>query len=558
MRLMIHHDSTCRVARSDGGGYVLEPGSQANAQLHPPQRRMSDGVELRFQHNATLPVHSLPAELFHQIIHYLVQPFFHKNKADYYRHILRLAGVCSHWRGVIRDLPPLWTEVHSSDPIDVVGMALQRSSSHLLDITIDHLPYPNQGPRDMQEFLNAIIPHRHRWKTVDASASFLWIPLITTAFQEPALSLERLSLTDEDGISSTREVDLFGGSAPQLKDLTLSGISTPWESEVTHDLRFIDLSWIHFPSPKTVLDILSYSPQLHRAIIWRCTTEETFTDSLDPIRLSQLSFLRIDFDRPEAVDNVLDSVKVSQRSCLAIRSPTGEDVDAFLRRRVAKWTSNWDLTATSQFDGLLLDIDKDELRIGIFTTDDQEPLTLTIEGFRTLGTDFLLALSCVVDTLTAWSKESVTLHLKLGVPPSAYYAARIKRLFVNELSRLLSITSVELSSVDDYSLVDILIYEGAWSVFQNISTLSFSGMTPSDLSTKLEWVSHATRFIKVATESSIHEVDHTPKLQKVELRVSFTAGSGEIGIVDVVVKELEGIVGPGRVLVVNANQNYLI
>lgn len=231
--------------------------------------------------------------------------------------------------------------------------------------------------------------------------------------------------------------------------------------------------------------------------------------------------------------------------------PTGVDVAEILRRRVAGWTSNWNVAAISQLNGFLLALDEDELAVGILTSDYPEPLTLTVEGFRDFGTDFLQALSSLVETLTSWSTKSAVFHLKLGYPPSTYYTPRMKRLFLNELSRLPSITSLELSSVDDYSLVDIFICEEASSVFRNVCTLSFSGMTPYNLSSRLEWVSRATRFVRTATESSLNQLGGQ-NLQRVELRIPFHAAIKEAEIMEMVAKELEGIVGPGNVFVVYA------
>ncbi|KAG8962301.1 hypothetical protein FRC00_009844 [Tulasnella sp. 408] len=544
---------TDQVAESDGRGDVPEVASQGSTQSHPPEGRTSSEVELLFKHNAALPIHSLPVELLIQIIRHVVRTSLQKNKADYYQYIITLSGVCSHWYGVMRDSPSLWNQVHASDSPYIVGMALERSSSHLLDITIDASAYQERGLNDTQDFINMIILHRSRWRTVDVSVPSSWIPLVTTALQEPALNLEELSLIDQESMFSTQEVEFFGGMSPQLTALTLDGVPTRWSSEIVHDLKSINLSWIHFPSTKTILDIFSYSPQLQKAIVWRCTTEEIFTDSSVSIRLSQLSLLRIDLGRLEAIENVLDSVKVSSRSCLAIPRPTGVDIDGILRRRVAGWTLNWNVAAIPQFSSLLLDIDEDELRIGILTSDYPEPITLTVEGFRDFGTEFLLALSYLVETLASWSTKSAVFRLKLGYPPSTYYTARITRLFLKELSRLPPITYLELSSVDDYSLVDIVISEEASSVFQNVCTLSFSGMTPSDLSSRLEWVSRATRFIKTDTESSLNQPERGQSLQRVELRVPFNVATEEFEILEVVTKELEGIVGPGKVFAVYAD-----
>lgn len=265
----------------------------------------------------------------------------------------------------------------------------------------------------------------------------------------------------------------------------------------------------------------------------------------------------IDLGRLGAIEKILDSAEVSRWCCLAIPFPGGEDVDGILRRLVARWTSNWNVEAISQFNGILLDIDGDVLRIGIFIPDYPEPFTLAVEDFRAFGTEFLLALSSLVEILASWSKRSAIFHLKLGYPPTPYYTARITRLFLEELSRLPPITSLELSNVDNYSLVDIVICEAASSIFRNVCTLSFSGMTPSGLSSRLEWVSRATRFVKTATESSLNQPECGQTLQKVELRVPFNAPTEEFEIMGMVMKELEGIVGPGKVFVVYADQDYL-
>ncbi|KAG8925762.1 hypothetical protein FRC01_009738 [Tulasnella sp. 417] len=366
-----------------------------------------------------------------------------------------------------------------------------------------------------------------------------------------SLNLEKLSLTDRETVSSNDEVDLLVEIPPQLKDLTLDGVSIRWDSEVVHGLKFISLSRIHFPSTKAVLDFLSHCPQLQRAIFRECTTRSTFTNSSYSIQLSRLSFLHIDLGSLEAIDNILASLKGSERSSLSIYLYPSENVGGFLQSQVAGWTSNWNVTPTLQLGGLQLDINTHDLRVGILTLSDPEPLTFTIEGFtRIEETELLVAFSFVVDMLASWARESATIHLKLGNPPYPFREVPTQRLFVNALSRLPPITSLEIL-VETGSLPDILIREGASSVFRNVCTLSFSELDPSELSENLEWISRTVRFIKAATESSLDEGDRKPKLQKVELRFIYPTDSNEAEYVEVIVGELEGIVGPGMVFVDN-------
>ncbi|KAG8925763.1 hypothetical protein FRC01_009739 [Tulasnella sp. 417] len=532
---------TNQVAKSDGRGNIREPGSPVGIQ--------SD-VGLRPKHNASLPVHSLPAELFLQVVHYALGRFLEDHPRRYYSYVIGLSGVCSHWYNLIRDSPPLWTQIYSLDSPNIVEVALRRSSSHLLDIII----YGFRDQEHIPEFLNTISPHRNRWRSFHAFTPFSWMSLLTAALDEPALKLEKLSLADQETTSSNHEVDLFGGTTPKLKDLTLDGISTRWDSDIVRGLKSIDLSCIHFPSTKIVLDILAHSPQLQRVIIWRCTTGSILTDSPYSIQLSRLSFLQIDLGGFEAIGNILASLKVSERSSLSIPLYRDEGVDGFLRSRVAGWTSNWNVTRTFQLSGLQLDIDHEHLRMGILTPSHPDPLTFTLEEFRNRGdegTEFLEAFSFVVDTLGSWYRESATIHLGLGYVPftDPFFEVSEQPLFVNELSRLPSITSLEISTVGKHGLADILIREGASSVFRNVCALSFSELDPSELSEDLEWISHAVRFIKAATESSLDEGDRKPKLQKVGLRFLCPAHSNEAEDMEVAVGELEGIVGPGIVCV---------
>ncbi|KAG8917964.1 hypothetical protein FRC01_002110, partial [Tulasnella sp. 417] len=533
---------TNQVAKSDGGGNSPKPRSPGDIQ--------SD-VELRRKHNAALPVHSLPVELFLQVIHHDLQCFLEHSYRGYYLHVVGLSGVCSYWYNVIRDSPPIWAQVNSLDSPNIVEMAFQRSSSHLMDIKIHEV----RDQEHIQLFINSILPHTNRWRSMDAFTACSLMSLLTTALDKPALNLEKLCLVDQDTMSSNDEIDLFGGITPKLKDLILNGVSARWDSELVHGLKFIDLSWIKFSSTKTVLDILSHSPQLQRAIVWRCTTESISTNSSYSIQLSQLSSLRIDLGSFEAIDNVLASVKGSDRSSLSMRLFSSENIGGFLRSRVAGWTSNWNVTPTFQLGGLQLDIDSSDLRIGILPPSHPEPLVFAIDGFMNEEHEFLVAFSFVVDMLVSWAKEPATIQLTLGHSPSVcpFSEVHTRRMFVDELSRLPPITSLEISRIGEGSLADILIRERASSVFQNVCTLSFSGLDSSVPSGTLEWISHSVRFIKTATESSLDEVERKPKLQKVELRFFVSVDSNMAESVEVAVKELEAVVGPGTVFLENGD-----
>ncbi|KIO22545.1 hypothetical protein M407DRAFT_27945 [Tulasnella calospora MUT 4182] len=307
--------------KTNVGTVFNNPGNHVDTRLQPQDASPSIELALGRRHNAALPIHSLPAEVFVQVIrlHMLLVLDLETDGEDYYVHLFRLSGVCSHWHHVIRDSPPLWTRLNLSKPPQVVEIALQSSSSHLLDIVYHSQTTPYRLVKvalaRFQSNVDAVRPHRDRWRSMhmDISASDLGMEDAIEILKEPAPILEKLSLIDQTTMCCTLESDLFGGNAPRLKNLTLDGVSIPWDSEVLHDLMFLSLSYIMFPSTDVILHALSHSPKLQKLHIVKCRTKSMATPSSPFVQLSQLLWLGVNLRgaTEDFLDHIICNVKNS-------------------------------------------------------------------------------------------------------------------------------------------------------------------------------------------------------------------------------------------------------
>ncbi|KAG9037828.1 hypothetical protein FS837_001368, partial [Tulasnella sp. UAMH 9824] len=219
-------DDGARRAKHQGGlEYFQEANYHADTPPRPQEAEPSSELVLGRKHNAALPIHSLPAEVLFQVIHlHLIHTFLGVwDQTGYYPRLIELSGVCSHWYNVIRDSPPLWTQVCRSDPLRVVEMVLQRSSCHPLAIIIDQ--EASQSTPELRAFMEFISLHKDRWQNMNIRVPRGCMEEMIEALGGPPPNLEKLSFIDRDTMACSQEYDLFGGRAPRLINCTLDGVS---------------------------------------------------------------------------------------------------------------------------------------------------------------------------------------------------------------------------------------------------------------------------------------------------------------------------------------------
>ncbi|KAG8916401.1 hypothetical protein FRC01_003174 [Tulasnella sp. 417] len=289
-------------------------GTHVDNPPRPQETTPSSELALNRKHNAALSIHTLPAEVFVQVIHLHMLDLLDSEgyTKGYNKHLINLSGVCLYWHNLIRDSPPLWTRLDLSDPPEVVEIVLQRSSSHPLDVILDPPAYQSEPEAaalaNFQSISGPTNSCRDRWRSMVIDVSSPWVEAVFAGLREPAPNLEKLSFSDCDTIASSQEFDLFGGYAPRLTDLNLNGVSIRWQSEVLHNLTDLALSWIHFPSTDAILHALSHSPLLENLRIIMCTTQLQATPSSPSVRLPQLVSLDVHLGGYDPTENFLNHI----------------------------------------------------------------------------------------------------------------------------------------------------------------------------------------------------------------------------------------------------------
>ncbi|KAG8955562.1 hypothetical protein FRC04_007553 [Tulasnella sp. 424] len=477
-----------------------------------------------------------------------MRPYRESSGVDYYRHLISLSGVCSYWCNVIRDSPSLWNQIHWSDSPEVIKIALRRSSSQSLHVVLVCVTN-EQDPQDITySFIPALDPHWDRLQRMDIVLPAAWMGFVRTALRKPSLNLEKLSLTDEEALSGAMEIDVFGGTAPRLNDLTLNGVSIRWDSPVLYDLVVLNLYMIKFPSTSTILHVLSHSPRLRTVAIRQCFTNSVAESSFASIQLPQLTSLRLDLGSLDATDDVLAHIEDPGPCSHTTSLYPKEEFGDFLQQRLLKWLSKWKSLALVPFEGLLLEIDGGNLRVELSTADRSEPLALVIEGLCLFWVhQFRVALPQLIDEL-AWTKDLTTLRLRLGSPPQGGPASSSQQFIIEQVSRLPPVTSLEVLGSDTDSILRGLRLGDVSSLFKNIRTLSFSRIDTlfRRLRSQLDWVRETVQIIKDAAESASDEPNHGGQVLKVEIRVPGSAISKKAELVE----DFERLVGSGNVLVV--------
>ncbi|KAG8904064.1 hypothetical protein FRB99_002335 [Tulasnella sp. 403] len=109
---------------------------------------------LRKRRNAILPIHSLPEEIFRDILTHVVDTY----SDPVVPHLQRLASVSTHWWSTVVSTPSLWTLVHNLDNFELV---LRKSAQCTLRVVHTE----NQQTVD---FFTIVGQHAERWRSLRA------------------------------------------------------------------------------------------------------------------------------------------------------------------------------------------------------------------------------------------------------------------------------------------------------------------------------------------------------------------------------------------------------
>ncbi|GBE88829.1 hypothetical protein BKA93DRAFT_774904 [Sparassis latifolia] len=242
-----------------------------------------------------------------------------------------VASVSRRWRNLTLTTPTLWTNLHISmeGPRSWASLALTRSATHLLDITIDgrvestsrleeiathgHAEAPRRTPTIVSR-LNLLVPHSNRWRKFTVithhSIDIKVVGEIIKNVQSPFLEHLRLSLTGS-GPAGNQEVPLpaiLGGGAPMLSAVRLDSVSLPWRSMPLSGLSAIDIRWmwdrtkLMYPQFR---DLLADSPSLQRLILRGRHVELRPSSTYESIHVPSLRYLELSGDNICRLSSIL-------------------------------------------------------------------------------------------------------------------------------------------------------------------------------------------------------------------------------------------------------------
>ncbi|KAG9046695.1 hypothetical protein FS837_003848 [Tulasnella sp. UAMH 9824] len=255
--------------------------------------------------NAVPPVHSLPTEILSQVFQVVLSSAEEK---EYYSQLQYLSVVCRRWWDLVDDSPLFWNRIQFSDGPAIWEKALEKSSSYPLDVWFKGTLYK------LQDFLHRLRPHIDRCRTVKISYDGVGVRTddVFEPLFLPTASLEMFHLIDETTWNVLDNMELFGGQAPSLKEIKLTGIICDWSSAVFSGLTVLQISWGFFPTIGHLL-----------AVLVSCNG------------LQQLVLTYNQFESPDVDLNALANVTLPHLQHLSVGSIEHTDIPRLLEKIIA-------------------------------------------------------------------------------------------------------------------------------------------------------------------------------------------------------------------------------
>ncbi|KDQ14113.1 hypothetical protein BOTBODRAFT_351298 [Botryobasidium botryosum FD-172 SS1] len=257
-----------------------------------------------------------------------------------------VALVSRLWRDIALGTATLWTKIDATNA-HRTSVYLERSRDALLDIEL--VPPRAASIGDEVEskryrahaakfhgFIEPLQLHANRWASLALKGNFL---IYASAWREhlslPAPSLERFSAEVGPPFAAIEQKDtpsdLFGGRAPRLRHLALTGVCVPLTSPIYTGLTYLRLGAVHFThsSLHALFRNLSLCSDMEQLILSDVSFETDFDSSgpgtaqspceTDPVPMARLQLLDVSQRLPLDIGvarSVLSSLRLAPTSRL--------------------------------------------------------------------------------------------------------------------------------------------------------------------------------------------------------------------------------------------------
>ncbi|KAG8902992.1 hypothetical protein FRC01_009383 [Tulasnella sp. 417] len=241
-------------------------------------------ARLNHRRNSSLPIHQLPLEILGRVIflaiYFELEPFS--------KRLSTLTAVCKRWNVVIESMPQFWSVLDCRTKPSTVQHILGRSMNAPLFLRC------NARRRNLEGFLNAILPYSARWESLYYSGTATSLGEVATVFEWPTPILADLYVYNaafEQARKGVAQPLFHLSEGRNLRDVHLRAAVLSCDSPRMTNLRSLQLSWLS--SPPSIADIsacLLQSPRLDSLVLAHFFPPSTSTSAAPSPSTAQPTF----------------------------------------------------------------------------------------------------------------------------------------------------------------------------------------------------------------------------------------------------------------------------
>lgn len=245
---------------------------------------------------------ALPTELITKTFEYCVFNEWPRSLA-----LNRLRQVCKAWATVVDSTPSLWGAISSEEPRSVYLRSLIKSQASPLRVKYFYADHYEKKPSLTPSFFSTACDNAHRWSSFSFTIRGTSYSYLEDSFRQlntlavPVLKELNVGVLAE-GFRWDAVEDLFGGVAPRLRYLSLSGVYIPWNSGLLRNLRTLSLFYRQVqrgPSTHDITLVLANAPTLVDIYLhYNSSGYGSIPSDLTPLNLPSLETLHFVLDWP--------------------------------------------------------------------------------------------------------------------------------------------------------------------------------------------------------------------------------------------------------------------
>lgn len=287
------------------------------------------------QRNRLIPLHGLPAEVFNEILRFILGDPWISDNQKYYSQLLPLRLISSQWNNHIIDSGRFWTflPVAGYGNRSFITLAIQRSTRLPLYVSIRCYP-----TRTATECIRELVRHSPRWKALVIA------PTSNTDLRRilayPTPNLKSFAIHCDTGPEHVASFPVFMGDVPKLDVISLRRASMPWYPLYFERLQKLELDDIRHNAPTfdQLIHIIRAVTRLRELRIHSSSIPGAPTSD-QVMAMGELRTLHLTEVRPSIIWELVDRIASPKARDIFLRPSAEEDSEALIRlaHHVAAW-----------------------------------------------------------------------------------------------------------------------------------------------------------------------------------------------------------------------------